>query len=224
MDRDLHGFLGEAVVIRHAMALARVGGSRAVRPERVARRCGATLTDLPVDLRDPRELLRRTSLGCCATLAARISERVDGESDGEEMLRGIGDAYILFASEEPGWFETAMFSPTTMRDARSVSARSPGGRTPFEYLEHAFEVLVREGRVLPESVAGGSITCWAGVHGYATLINRGPLRSTDASVVLRLAREAVDRLVESALYSRSMAADGRTSLRISRGARREGHV
>lgn len=190
--------LDDAAVLKHAITLARVGGAAAVTPEAVAQRCRVAVSDLPDPLQTSRQLQRRVTPLATAALARHIGQAVDGISRGDELLRHVGRAYIEFALDEPGWFEMSMFTEPSMVNAKSEQARH-NGKTPYEYLEHAFTTLVAEGRVSPHEVTGASMTCWAGVHGFATLASRGPLRAAEPAKLEYLTHQIVDRLVRSAV-------------------------
>lgn len=194
-----HELVDEAAALRHGAVLARLGGTSAVTPQAVAFRCQAPTSALPAHLRSERELRRRVSPLAAAKMAEAMAEAVEGLTSGEEILRAVGRSYIDFAVTQPGLFELAMFAQSTMANTRSAEARGSADRTPYEHLMLAFSTLVLEERVNPEQANATALTCWSGVHGFATLVTQGPMRSADEATVHALADQIVERLVHAAL-------------------------
>ena len=70
-----------------------------------------------------------------------------------------------FALAEPGLFTTAFAAKGTP---------TPDGA--YGALAEALDELVATGVLPPERRPGAELTCWAAVHGFATLVLEGPLR------------------------------------------------
>lgn len=85
----------------------------------------------------------------------------DGVDDPRAALMGQGMAYVRFALARPALFRLMFAGPG--------SGPPPGG-------DSAFGVLARRMRdVLPDAAEIGAVTCWATVHGLATLALDGRL-------------------------------------------------
>ena len=173
-----HGRLREAL-LEAGVALAREGGSEAVVLREATRRAGVTVRAAYRHFANREALVDEVSLVCLAKLAARIEAEWPsaGESpDPVAFLVAVGDGYIAFALEEPGWFDAAMFVVDSMAPATDPAAAGPGGATAFELLQRAIGALVAAGRIPPADAQTAAIACWSAVHGFAVLASRGPLR------------------------------------------------
>jgi AcrR family transcriptional regulator len=102
-------------------------------------------------------------------------------------LRAVGKAYLSFAREEPGLFDTAFAAAHPPRSA-GESADQP---TPFDHMQAALNNLARAGVVAPERLAVIEYPIWATVHGMATLL-RGPLASLTDREKHKLEAQALD--------------------------------
>ncbi|MFS0705022.1 TetR-like C-terminal domain-containing protein, partial [Cellulomonas sp. 179-A 9B4 NHS] len=107
----------------------------------------------------------------------RAAAGVAAATDGAAALRAVGEGYVRFALDEPGLFEVALFAMDDMAEVDDPAAAGAGGRSPYHQLQDALARLVGEGRLAADAVEGAALTCWSGVHGYATLAALGPLRS-----------------------------------------------
>jgi hypothetical protein len=91
-------------------------------------------------------------------------------------MRAVAAAYLAFAREEPGLFDTA-FAAAHPEPAATGSADEA---MPFDHLQSALDRLVEVGVLAPERRPVIEYPVWATVHGMAMLL-RGPLDSmTDA--------------------------------------------
>lgn len=189
----------DSMEVTHAAQLARVGGPVAISLEVVARRAHVEIEDLRNQ--DRQALVRKVSSLTMSYLADEIAEQVGDAVDGETILQRVGRGYVSFAVAEPGWFEAALFTQPFMANVHVDEARGRGRHTPMEYLEYAFEKLVAEQRVAPECVGEKILVCWSGVHGFATLVTRGPLRSADPAQVRSQTATVVDQIVRGVLVT-----------------------
>lgn len=160
-------------------------GAQAIVLREATRRAGVTARAAYRHFADREALVRAVAGAALTEMAATITRHQAGASDGLSMLRGVGEGYIQFALDEPGWFDVAFFA---MGDLVHPS------RSPYHQLEEALALLVE-----PSQVGGAAIACWSGVHGFATLATRGPLRALPRSVVDARGRELVDQLCDSVL-------------------------
>lgn len=87
-----------------------------------------------------------------------------------------------------------------MADKADASATDSGGdarRSPYQQLEDALARLVSTGLLDPDRAGDAAITCWSGVHGFATLTSRGPLRELPRHLVDAHAERLVAELVDA---------------------------
>lgn len=196
-----HGDL-RAALVEAALELARPTGAEAIVLREVTRRAGVTPRAAYRHFADRDALVRAVAQRALARLAAAIEERMRaaGEPDGMAMLQAVGESYIAFALDEPGLFDVAFFAMDDMVNSGAPESAAACGLSPFQLLESALETLVREGRLPAEDVGDAVITCWSGVHGFATLAARGPLRELPRDLVdakaVRLVAGLVDAVVE----------------------------
>jgi AcrR family transcriptional regulator len=102
-------------------------------------------------------------------------------------LRAVGEAYMAFAREEPGLFDTAF--------AAAHSEPATTGRAdeamPFNHLQSALNSLVETGVLPPERRPVIEYPVWATVHGMAMLL-RGPLEPLGDGDKQTLEAQALD--------------------------------
>ncbi|UUZ60490.1 TetR/AcrR family transcriptional regulator [Nocardioides sp. B-3] len=170
-----HGNLREELV-RVARDLARSDGAEAIGLREATRRAGVTARAAYRHFADRDALVIAVAVSVLDEMAETIAARQVGQDEGAAMLTAVGEGYIAFALDEPGWFDVAFFA--------MGEKLQPGGQSPYTLLEEALAALVAEGRLAPERVDDAVMTCWSGVHGFATLTSRGPLRA--------LPRETID--------------------------------
>jgi AcrR family transcriptional regulator len=181
-----HGNLREELV-RVARELARVDGAEAIGIREATRRAGVTARAAYRHFADRDALVRAAALSVLDDIAVAIAARQVDAADGEALLTTVGEGYIAFALDEPGWFDVAFFALGDLLDST--------GPTPYTLLTDALDALVAEGRLEADRVDSAALTCWSGVHGFATLTSRGPLRPLPRETVDDLARVVVADLV-----------------------------
>lgn len=184
-----HGDLRDALV-RAGLALSRERGAEAIVLREATRQVGVSARAAYRHFADREALVRAVAQAALSRMADTIEQKQSEATDGVEMLRGVGEGYIQFALDEPGWFDVAFFAMGEMGNA--VAARSP-----YQQLEDALARLVRAGLLAQDRAADAAITCWSGVHGFATLTSRGPLRELPRDVVDKQATRLVTDLVEA---------------------------
>jgi AcrR family transcriptional regulator len=123
-------------------------------------------------------------------LARRMADRMSQVRAGPHTptgarlrMQAVGQAYLEFAREEPGLFETAF--ATADHPPPSLSADEP---TPLELLQAALDNLVEAGILPPARRPNIEYPTWASVHGLAVLLH-GPLRSLPEREKTRLEAE-----------------------------------
>ena len=139
---------------------------------------------------DRDELLAAVCAAAMGELAERMAAgvaRVPGEYGDPDAAFGrlgaIGEAYLEFAREEPGWFATAFALP--QQHAYAV----PGAvqdRTPLGQLRAVLDELVDAGVLHAQRRDGIEYPIWSAVHGLAVLTGPGPLRDVPAATRQRL--------------------------------------
>ncbi len=136
-------------------------------------------------------------------LAQRMADRVAQVRPGPHTptgarlrLRAVGQAYLAFAREEPGLFDTAF--ATTEHPHPDRRAGEPG---PFDHLRSALDNLVCAGILAPARRPDIEYPTWAAVHGLAVLL-RGPLRSVPEREKLRLEAQLLAFIAAAALAGR----------------------
>jgi hypothetical protein len=115
-------------------------------------------------------------------------------------LRAVGTAYLAFAREEPGLFDTAFASGHP--DISAAGAPQPD--KPFDHLRTALDNLVKAGVVLPRRRPALEYPILAAVHGTATLL-RGPLGTLSDREKQKLETQVLD-FIGSAIQREAEAA------------------
>ena len=191
-----HGDLRTALV-REGLALSRADGADAIVLREVTRRAGVTARAAYRHFADRDALVRAVARGALAEMARTIERRQPPGRDGVAMLRSVGEGYIQFALDEPGWFDVAFFAMADMANTAEPDAAGDAGRSPYQQLEDALAALVEEGWIEAGDTGDAAITCWSGVHGFATLTSRGPLRGLPRDLVDAQAQKLVVALVDA---------------------------
>ncbi len=208
-----HGALREALV-QAGLELSRTAGADAIMVREATRMAGVTARAAYRHFADRGALVHAVGRAALAEMAARTEHRQRGAAGGADLLRGVGLGYIGFALDEPGWFDVAVLAmPDMLTGAVSVpdaagtlgeSTYGPAGRSPYRLLAGALAALVREGGLAADDVTDAAITCWSGVHGFALLATRGPLRSSPRAVIESQASRLVDTLVAAVTGTRDV--------------------
>lgn len=174
--------------------MARERGAEAVVLREATRQAGVTARAAYRHFADREALVRAVAQSALAKMAATIKQAQSGAAEGAAMLRGAGEGYIRFALDEPGWFDIAFFAMGDMVVDKHATAGPP---SPYTQLIDALQQLVAERRLDPAEVDQAAMTCWSGVHGFATLTSRGPLRTLPRSQVDAHATRVVADLVNA---------------------------
>ena len=193
-----HGDLRRAL-LDAGVALARSGGPEAVGLRAATRAAGVTPNAAYRHFADRNALLAAVSLAAQSQVAAAMEQELrrslptgDPAGDARAALRAVGTGYLRFAAAEPGLFRVAFTVNDDLRHAASEAGRGPGGRTPFELLSDALDALVAAGALPAADRAGADLVAWSAVHGLATLLLTGPLRTLDAGTVAAVSTRLLD--------------------------------
>jgi AcrR family transcriptional regulator len=171
-----------SALIEAGVELARSGGPDAVVLREVTRMVGVVPNAAYRHFADRDALLAAVRDEAVRELAQRMVTGMSQVRAGPHTptgarlrLQAVGKAYLDFARNEPGLFDTA-FATTDHHPPRQ-GADEPG---PFDHLQLALGNLVDAGVPAPARRSDIEYPIWASVHGLAVLL-RGPLRSlTDA--------------------------------------------
>jgi AcrR family transcriptional regulator len=182
-------------LIAAGLELARAGGPDAVVLREATRRVGVVPNAAYRHFADRDALLAEVCVAAMDELARRMQEQVaavPGQPDAQQAamarLGALGVAYLDFAAEETGLFETAFAVPRHLEYA--VAGDADGhGPTPFQLLGRALDELVAAGVLPAERRPDAEYSVWSSVHGMAVLITQGPLRGTPAPFVAHLTEQ-----------------------------------
>jgi AcrR family transcriptional regulator len=112
---------------------------------------------------------------------AAVGRRRDKRATAIARLTAVGTAYLEFAHDEPGLFQTAFAVPDHLQYATTVDDDSDP--TPFQILGGVLDELVTVGVLPAERRPDAEYPIWSAVHGMAVLSAQGPLRSApDAKI------------------------------------------
>lgn len=181
-------------MVQAGLELARAGGPDAVILREVTRNVGVVPNAAYRHFADREALLAAVRDEALSMLGLRMADGMNrvsagpGTEQGARLrLRAVGTAYLAFAREEPGLFDTAFTSahPHPSTDA------SPDRQTPFRHLQAALDNLVEAGVLAPERKPVIEYPIWAAVHGMAALL-RGPLELVTDRDKRKLEAQALD--------------------------------
>ena len=184
-------------LVAAGLELARAGGPDAVVLREAARTVGVVPNAAYRHFADRDELLAAVCTAAMRELAARMAAgtgRVRGRhgdpAAARRRLNAIGQAYLAFASEEPGLFATAFALPRqhVYGAQDSESGQYP---MPLDQLRAVLDELTDAGVLSRRRRAGIEYPIWATVHGLAVLTGQGPLR--EAPDITRHRLEEVTR-------------------------------
>ncbi len=170
-------------LIEAGVELARHGGPNAVVLREATRAVGVVPNAAYKHFADRNALLAAVCTEAMRQLAERmdtaiaaVPHRRGTKSGAIGRLRAINEAYLDFALQETGLFDTAFAVPGDLRYSDDAAAAGPSGRTPLRLLRDALDELVTAS-ILPHTHrAGLEYPVWAAVHGMAVLLTHGPLR------------------------------------------------
>ena len=196
-----HGNLREALV-QAGVELAREGGPDAVQLRAATRAAGVSHNAAYRHFADRDELLAAVSARCMASLAELMERGIRGVrkrdpvAAAEARLNAIGQAYVGFATTEPGWFRTAFGLPRDHVGSSDAEAAGPSGLSPYELLSARLDELVEVGLISAQRRPGLEFGAWSAVHGLAALLVDGPLRTlgpTERDFALSVVLDVVGR-------------------------------
>jgi AcrR family transcriptional regulator len=171
-----------SALIAAGLELARAGGPDAVVLREATRRVGVVPNAAYRHFADRDALLADVCVAAMGELARLMRERVaaapeqgDPKQTAIARLAALGDAYLEFATQETGLFETAFAVPAHLEYAAGRAGNGLGP-TPFQLLGTALDELVTAGVLPAERRPDAEYPIWSCLHGLAVLTTRGPLR------------------------------------------------
>jgi AcrR family transcriptional regulator len=181
-------------MIEAGISLARTGGPDAVVLREVTRAVGVVPNAAYRHFADREALLAAVRDEALSQLALRMADDMNQVAAGPHTeqgarlrLRAVGKAYLAFARDEPGLFDTAFAAAHSDPSAGG----SPERQTPFDHLQAALNNLVKAGVIDPKRRPVIEYPVWAAVHGMAMLL-RGPLESLSDREKRKLEAQALD--------------------------------
>lgn len=180
-------------LIAAGLELARAGGPDAVVLREATRRVGVVPNAAYRHFADRDALLADVCLAAMDELAGRMQQQVaavpkrrDKRRAAMARLGALGVAYVDFATQEAGLFQTAFAMPGHVEYAVAGNTADGHGPTPFHLLSTALDELVTVGVLPAERRPDAEYSVWSSVHGMAVLITQGPLRAMPPQFVHRL--------------------------------------
>jgi AcrR family transcriptional regulator len=177
-------------LIAAGLELARAGGPDAVVLREATRRVGVVPNAAYRHFADRDALLADVCVAAMDELAGRMQQQLaavprrrDARRAAIARLGALGVAYVDFAIQETGLFETAFAMPGHVEYAVAGNTADGHGPTPFQLLGNALDELVTAGVLPAERRPDAEYSVWSSVHGVAVLITQGPLRAMPAQFV-----------------------------------------
>lgn len=170
-----HGNLRGALVDQ-AVATVRERGPQGLAVRELARRVGVSHNAAYRHFADRDALVDAVAELALAGLGSAMERRLaavdelDQPGRARTRLREIGAGYVDYAIAEPGLFRLLFTAYPEVPD------RGPGVVDAYDVLNQALDDLVGVGWLHERDRPSAEITCWAAVHGFATLCIEGPLR------------------------------------------------
>ncbi len=169
-----HGNLKEALIeaARRFIAERGVGGFTLVD---AARLVGVTPAALYRHFRGREALLEEVAGRGFTDLAERLARSLTSRGTPLERFTRMGEAYLAFAEEEPGYYAAIFDTRSASIEANGLAADEMAVRpSPFDLLLEALKATFPEGfgGVEPRFIA---LEVWALSHGLATLSASGHL-------------------------------------------------
>lgn len=184
-----HGDLRDTLV-QVGLRLARIGGPDAVVLRQATREAGVSPNAAYRHFADRNALLHAVSDAALGLAADRMEAEIaalpptdDAGARARGSLRAVGAAYIRFARDEPGLFRTAFSVPDDLNNATSPAKAGQSGRTPFELVAWALDLLMDAGLLPRERRQNAEFLAWSAVHGLGMLVIDGPLRGLTDELV-----------------------------------------
>lgn len=123
-----HGALRQALV-RAGLELARTAGAEAIVLREATRRVGVSARAAYRHFADREALVQAVAEEALAEMAAWMARSQQGAASAADLLRGVGEGYIAFALDEPGWFDVAVLAMPDLLGAGAATAAAGSAET-----------------------------------------------------------------------------------------------
>ncbi len=197
MTRPYHHGNLRAELLGAAVALAREGGPDAVVLREVGRRAEVSHNAAYRHFADREAFLAEVAEQGLTGLARAMEQRLAAVRGPHvtrplRRLAAAGEGYVRYALAEPGLFRTAFATATHPSMGADGYGAGASGRTAYQLLGDCLDAMVDSGDMPRARRPGAEVSCWAGVHGLASLLLDGPLRELDET----MRRQALTRLLQ----------------------------
>ena len=176
---DLH-----RVLLAAAVTLARTGGPDAVVLRETTRRAGVVPNAAYRHFANRQALLEAVRGAALSALSIAIETEIaaldlstSSIDRARGLLRAVGMAYVQFAVDETGLFRTAFIASDSRPEAPNPNKAGRSGLDPFQLLGLALDAMVAAGLLASDRRPDAEYLAWCAVHGLATLVTDGPLRT-----------------------------------------------
>lgn len=167
-----HGDL-KAALLSHALAQLEHDGLESLSMREMAKAMGVSHTAAYRHFSDKRSLLDALALQGFETLRQACRQAIVAEFSPRERLRACGLAYVRFGLGQPKLL-IHMFHAVAQVDASP--ALTSAGAALFAVLRDLVEQGQNQGQFRAGDAQAAAHTCWAMVHGLATLLSIGRMR------------------------------------------------
>jgi AcrR family transcriptional regulator len=162
-----HGHLREALIAATKDLLAQKGPQGFTLAD-AARVAGVSPAAPYRHFADREALLRAVAVAGFQAFGQALGRAARGDGDARKSFRAMGDAYLRFAREEPGYY-IAMFSAPISGDAEAERV----GAGAFDALIDAIAGGLAARKVAAPDPHGLALQVWSLSHGVATLAAAG---------------------------------------------------
>jgi AcrR family transcriptional regulator len=186
-----HGHLREALIAATKDLLAQKGPQGFTLAD-AARVAGVSPAAPYRHFADRDTLLRAVANAGFQAFGAALSRATRSDGDAQRGFRAMGDAYLRFAREEPGYY-IAMFSAPLAEGGGSETA----GSAAFEALIDAIAAALAARAITAPDLRNLALQIWSLSHGVATLAAAGRLHE-DCADAEEILASGVNALLEGA--------------------------
>jgi AcrR family transcriptional regulator len=181
-------------LIEKAFHILAVGGSQAISLRDLAREIGVSHSAPLRHFPNKEALLAELAIEGFRQLTASMDEvgKNGGSNDAVEALQNVGIAYVRFAVRNPHLFRL-MFTADRVDSARYGKLQEAGNQCKAA-LVNLVEIATKKGDLVPASPDIVALSCWAMVHGMASLAIDRQLDSTKDADVAEITRQLLDQL------------------------------
>jgi AcrR family transcriptional regulator len=167
-------------------------GVEGISMRKLAERVGVTATAIYRHFRDKDEILDALISAGLAVLSEYLEPALKAK-DPERRLRGLIDAYLRFAVEQPKYFDLAFLVPSA--STRMSEELERHNRATFKMAIEQVAACMQMGIFRPGDPIETAVYLWSTAHGLVTL-HRMNRFGGDAAQFERLYNGAIERAME----------------------------